>query len=82
MSTSLENFLEKVVPIPKSKRMQLSESNSRPTCLLPLLSKIMERCVYEQIQSYFSNNNLFTNFQHAYREKHSAATALEQMVDD
>ena len=70
------------MPIPKNERLQFSESNSRPLSLLPLFSKIMERCVYEQIQSYFSNNNLFTNFQHAYREKYSTATALEQMVDD
>lgn len=42
----------------------------------------MERTVYEQIQFYFSNNNLITNFQHAYREKHSTATAMIQMVDD
>lgn len=38
--------------------------------------------MYEQIQSYFSNNNLITNFQHAYRENYSTATALTQMVDD
>ena len=34
----------------------------------------------EQIQSYFSNNCLFTDFQHAYREKHSTATAMTQMT--
>jgi len=42
----------------------------------------MERIVYEQIQSYFMNNDLITTFQHAYRGKHSTATALTQMVDD
>ncbi len=72
----------KTVPLPKNKRLQLSESNSRPISLLPCLCKIMEKCVYEQIQLYFSNNNLFTNFQHVYREKHSTATVLTQMVDD
>ena len=30
----------------------------------------------------FSNNCLFTDFQHAYREKHSTATAMTQMTDD
>lgn len=83
-----ENFcpqawkISKVVPIPKNKKLPFSESNSRPICLLPVLSKIMERIVYEQIQSYFCNNNLITNFQHAYREKYSTTTALTQMVDD
>ena len=74
--------ISKVVPIPKNKKLPFSESNSRPISLLPILSKIMERIVYEQMQSYFSNNNLITNFQHAYREKYSTATALTQMVDD
>lgn len=74
--------ISKIVPIPKNKRMQLSESNSRPISLLPILSKTTEKIMYEQIQSYFTNNCLFSNFQHAYREKHSTATALTQMVDD
>ncbi len=70
------------MPIPKNKKLQFSESNSRPISFLPILSKIMERTVYEQIQLYFSKNNLFTDFQHAYRKKFSTATVLTQMVDD
>lgn len=81
MSTSMENIC-KVVPIPKNKKMPFSGPNSRPISLLPILGKIMERIVYEQIQSYFMNNDLITTFQHAYRGKHSTATALTQMVDD
>lgn len=72
----------KVVPIPKNKKMPFSGPNSTPISLLPILGKIMERIVYEQIQSYFMNNDLITTFQHAYRGKHSTATALTQMVDD
>ena len=72
----------KVVPIPQNKKMPFSGSKSRPISLLPILGKIMERIVYEQIQSYFLNDDLITHFQHAYRGKHSTATALTQMVDD
>lgn len=42
----------------------------------------MERIVCEQIRCYFSMNSLTTDFQHAYREGHSAATALTQTIDD
>ena len=42
----------------------------------------MERIVSEQIKCYFSLNTLTTDFQHAYREGHSTATALTQMTDD
>ena len=74
--------IAKIIPIPKNKKLQFSESNSRPISLLPILSKIMEKIVYEQIQSYFSNNYLFTDFQHAYRKKYSTTTAMTQMLDD
>lgn len=47
-----------------------------------MLSKMMERIVYEQIKKYMSVNKLVTNFQHAYREGHATATALTQMTDD
>lgn len=74
--------IAKIIPIPKNKNLQFSESNSRPISLLPILSKIMERIVYVENQSYFSNNNLFTDFQHAYREKYSTPTAMTQMLDN
>lgn len=62
--------------------MPFSMSNSRPIGLLPVLSKIMEKVVCEQIKGYFSLNNLSTDYQHAYREGHSTATVLTQMTDD
>ena len=34
----------------------------------------------DQIQCYFTVNNLTTDFQHAYREGHSTTTALTQMT--
>lgn len=49
---------------------------------MPLLSNVMESIAYEQIIHYLSINNLGTNFQNAYREGHSTATALSQMTDD
>ena len=70
------------MPLPKNNRLPFSETNSRPISLLPILSKIMEKIAHEQIQSYFVKNGLMTYYQHAYRSKHSTATALTQMVDD
>lgn len=62
--------------------MSFSETNSRPISLLPILSNLMEKIIYEQVNTYFKENDLITNYQHAYREKHSTATALTQMTDD
>lgn len=42
----------KIIPLPKNKKSTFSGSNSRPISLLPVLSKIMESIVYEQIKNY------------------------------
>ena len=57
-------------------------SYSRSISLLPALSKLLEKIVFDQIQCYFSVNKLTTDFQHAYREGHSTCTVLTQMTDD
>ena len=72
----------KIIPLAKNTKEPFSGKNSRPISLLPALSKIMEKIVYEQIQEYFSKNNLNTVYQHAYRKGHSTTTALTQMADD
>lgn len=72
----------KIIPLPKKGKQPFSGSNSRPISLLPVLGKMMETIVYEQINNYFSINNLITDFQHTYRGGHFTATALTQMTDD
>jgi hypothetical protein len=57
-------------------------SNSKPISLLPTLSKLLKKIVFDQIQCYITVNKLATDFQHPYREGHSTSTALTQMADD
>ena len=38
--------------------------------------------MFKQVQDYFSDYNLTTMYQHAYRSGHSTCTALRQMSDD
>lgn len=72
----------KIIPLPKDTRSTFSGPNSRPISILPVLSKIMERIIYIQIQNYFDFNRLTTKYQHAYRKGYSTCTALTQMTDD
>ena len=72
----------KAIPLPKSGKVAFTGSNSRPISLLPALSKLLEKIVFDQMQCYFSVNKLTTDFQHAYREGHSTCTALTQITDD
>lgn len=73
---------QKGVPLPKNTKAPFADSNSYPISLLPDLSKLVERNVFDQIQCYFSENKWTTDFQHACREKHSTCTALTPMTDD
>ena len=52
--------------LPKNSKAPLTGSNSRPISLLPTLSKLLEKIVFDQIQCYFTVNKLTTDFQHAY----------------
>lgn len=46
----------KVIPLPKNQKINLTGANSRPISILPVLGKLMEKIVFNQIQSYFSEN--------------------------
>ena len=43
----------KVIPLPKNANENFSGKNSRPISLLPILSKLLERIVTDQIQCFF-----------------------------
>ena len=46
----------KVIPLPKSDKVDFTGSNSRPISLLPALNKLFEKqIVFAQIQCYFLN---------------------------
>ena len=71
----------KIIPLPKDTKLTFCGPNSRPISILPVLSKLLEKIVFKQVQDYFSHNDLTTMFQHAYRSGHSTCTAMTQMSD-
>ena len=70
----------KVVPLYK-KDDPLNPKNYRPVALIPVLSKVLERVVSQQIIQYLSKNNILNPNHHAYRSKHNTSTAMIQMVN-
>ena len=50
--------------------------NYRPLSLLPIVSKILERLVHEQLTTFIAENNLLPITQCAYRPLHSTEDAL------
>ena len=53
----------------------------RPVSLLPILSKILERAVFIQIESYISENDLLHPCHHGGCAWHSTTTALIELYD-
>ena len=71
--------IAKIVPLYKGKGSKLDPKNYRPVAILPILSKVLERAMYQQLVSFMDNNNYFNPNHHAYRSFHSTTTAMLQM---
>ena len=72
--------ISKGIPIYKKGDVSLL-SNYRPISLLPTLSKIFERVIYNQLYNYFVDNSLLTEHQFGFRAKHSTELATIRLVD-
>ena len=64
----------KVIPLFK-KDDRLDMDNYRPISILPAISKILERVVYNQLYEYFSSNKLFYEGQYGFRDDQSTEWA-------
>ena len=50
--------------------------NYRPISVISIVSKIMEKLIYNQLYDYLINSNILSNSQHGFRPCHSTTTAL------
>ena len=69
-----------VVPIFKSEDRKKCE-NYRPISILPIISEIFERSVFNQLYEFLNANNLFSKHQFGFRPKYSTLAAFIQMCD-
>ena len=72
--------ITKVIPLFKKGDLTLIE-NYRPISLLPAISKIFERVIFNQMNAYFTLNNLFYDKQYGFRKYHSTELAALNVVD-
>ena len=71
--------IAKIKPIHKKDSVHLL-NNYRPISLLPIISKVFERIMYNQIFNHFTQNKLFYNSQYGFRQKHSTELASIEVV--
>ena len=72
-----------VMPLLKKPGLDTADMNNyRPVSNLSFLSKLIERAVANQLNEYFTTNNLLPRFQSAYRKGHSTETALLRVWSD
>jgi hypothetical protein len=70
----------KIIPLPKSK--DIGEiSNFRPISLLSILSKPLEKHIFNHLISFVENHDIFHPFQSGFRQHHSCHTALTRICD-
>ena len=85
LSISLSTFPQhcKIAKLkPQYKKQSCTEpKNFRPISLLPLLSKLIEKTIHDQVQNYCNENNIFFSFQSGFRGKHSTDTCLTYLHD-
>ena len=56
-------------------------NNYRLISLLPSLSRIFERIIYQRIYAFFEQFKLFNNYQYGFRSNHSTVDAIGSLVN-
>ncbi|XP_075150487.1 uncharacterized protein LOC142224590 [Haematobia irritans] len=66
----------KIIPLPKPKSNEF-----RPIAILPYLSKVLERIMCNQMNTYIKSHNLLTEKQSVFRPQRSCITALTDVIE-
>ena len=72
--------LAKVLPIHKKNDDNILD-NYRPISVLPTISKVLERIMYNQIYNHFTELKLFFDSQYGFRTRHSTELAALELID-
>ena len=71
----------RVSPIFKED-LRTDPNNYRPISVLPVVSKLIERVVFDQLYGYLNDNNLLTESQSGFRPMFSTETALLEATNE
>ena len=68
-----------VVPLYKCGERNLT-TNYRPISLLPTLSKLLEKVVYNRVYTFLDNTDQLYQSQYGFRSKHSCENAIQELL--
>ena len=71
--------IAKVIPVYKNGSFD-TMSNYRPISVLPVFSKILEKCFYNRLIYFLNQCNLLSDSQYGFRAGHSTSSALIDFV--
>ena len=72
--------LAKLKPLYK-KGSRTVPKNYRPVSLLPIISKVIEKVIHEQVQHYLDREKIIFKYQSGFRKNHSTDTCLSYLTD-
>ena len=75
-----EMKVSKIKPLFKKGDVTLL-NNYRPISLLPCVSQIFERVLFNQLYEYFERNDLLTQHQYRFHKNHSTEFAAMELID-
>jgi hypothetical protein len=75
-----ELTMAKVKPLFK-KNDRLKAENYRPVSILSIISKVLEKAVYKQLEKFLTSNNLMYEFQSGFRSSYSTDSCLIHLID-
>ena len=73
--------IAKVIPVYKSSEADKLQ-NYRPISLLPAISKVFEKIMYNKIVSFLNSKHILSKHQYGFRQKHSTIHPIIHLLSD
>ena len=73
--------ISRICPVPKVTDPQ-SLIDYRPISILPILSKVLERIILQQLAEHIEEKSIYLESQSGFRKSHSTITVLLKLKDD